>query len=68
MYVGQSEQNVRDGKYIVIYIFIEKIFFFIFMMLNCMVLYISLYMQFSNSMCYVIEFFIIYVFYIYYIQ
>lgn len=30
-----------------------------------MVLYFSLYMQFSNSMCYVIEFFIIYVFYIY---
>lgn len=65
MYVGQSEQNVRDGKYIVTHISIEKIFFLIFMMSNCMALYISSYMQFSNSMCYAIEFFTIHAFYTY---
>lgn len=46
MYVGQSEQNVRDGKYmyIVTHISIEKIFFLIFMMSKCMALYFSSYM------------------------
>lgn len=53
---------------IVTHIFIEKIFFLIFMMSNCMAPYISSYMQFSYSMCYAIEFFTIHAFYTNHIQ